>query len=226
MPATFSVTRDQIIDAAMRLCGVLGQYNTPTANDYTVCAEALNMLVKQWQIEGMPLWQYQKITVPLVAAQASYTIGPTGNVVVDRPLRVAQAYIRDANGTDTPLMQVSRQEYNGFTIKTQEGVPHSVYFDPQLTNAVLYVYPVPEDATRTIYIECHSPVQDFTASGTVPDFPSEWFQALKFGLADAIAFEFDVPIEKQQIFERKALMFKEQLTNWSQEEASVFFGAA
>lgn len=225
MPATFSVTRDDIINAALRLCGVVGQYNSATATDLTNCAQALNMLVKQWQIEGMPLWQYQTIAVPLVAAQASYTIGATGNVVADRPLRVVHAYIRDSEGIDTEIRQVSRHEYSAFSNKTQEAIPNSFYFDPQLTNSVLYVYPTPQDATRTVYLVCHSPILDFVSGSDAPDFPQEWFQALKYGLADAIAGEYDVPLPKHQMFERKAMMYKEQLTNWSQEEASVFFGA-
>ena len=52
----YSQTRDDIIKRALRLIGVLAQGETPTADQVTEAAAALNGLVKAWQADGMPLW--------------------------------------------------------------------------------------------------------------------------------------------------------------------------
>ncbi len=45
----FSVSRDDIIKRALRIIGVLAQGETPTTNQTTEAAVALNGLVKAWE---------------------------------------------------------------------------------------------------------------------------------------------------------------------------------
>jgi hypothetical protein len=223
MSSTFSVTRDQIINGALRVLGVIGQTNSPTTSDLTNGSEALNMLIKQVMVEGLDLWTYTTLAIPLFANQTTYTIGPSGNVTADRPLRIAHAFIRNSSGYDVSLLQLSRQEYDMYALKSQTGVPNSFYYDPQLVNGVLYLYLTPIDSTSVVYIVVQRPILDINNSSDIPDFPSEWFQYLKFGLADILGPEYDIPLQKQQLITQRAEMYKEKLVDWSQEEASTFF---
>jgi hypothetical protein len=43
---TFTVDRDEVISAALRVLGVIGVGETPIAEDYTNCSEALNIMIK------------------------------------------------------------------------------------------------------------------------------------------------------------------------------------
>ena len=52
----FTVTRDDIIQASMRKLGVLAEGQTPSTNQYTYASQALNVMLKAWQSDGMPLW--------------------------------------------------------------------------------------------------------------------------------------------------------------------------
>lgn len=55
---TFRSTRDEIIKGSLRLVeGIDAETNTPTTQQTTNTAEALNMLVKQWQANGLQLWE-------------------------------------------------------------------------------------------------------------------------------------------------------------------------
>lgn len=223
MSTTFTVTRDEIIAAALRLLQVIGQVNTPTASDLTNCGQALNMLIKRCQTKGLPLWLYKSITVPLVVGTASYTIGPTGTVVTDRPLRVAHAILRNSDNQDYPLTQISRQEYQALNDKTIEAQPTQFYFDPQMTNAVLYLWATPDDATDTVILTVHSQLDDVTSGSQVPEFPNEWFGYLKYALAAEVGPEYEADMKTVAYFEQKAENYLEDLTNWSQEGAPVFF---
>ena len=71
----FSSSRDTIIKAALRKVGALQQGQTPSTNDLNDAAEALNVLVKAWMADGMPLWKIATYNFNLTAATNKYTIG-------------------------------------------------------------------------------------------------------------------------------------------------------
>lgn len=226
---TFSVTRDDIIRAALRKLDVIGEGQTPSTEDYTNCAFALNIMIKAWEKDGFYLWKVVDIPVTTVSANEAYQIGDTatgtGAKVTNRPIRLMDScYIRDADGVDTPLTLISRQEYNMLSNKTTSGVPNQIYYDPQLTNGVLYVYPSPEDATHTIYVTAQIPVYDFASSSEALDFPQEGYQAVVYGLADEVMDEYSTPNPTTvQRITAKAEYYRNQLADWSQEETSVYF---
>ena len=99
MSTNYSITRDQIIVSALRKLGVVEPADTAStidANIVTNCAQALNLMVKQWMTEGIKLWTVTEMTFSLVASQTSYTVGPSGaDVTNDKPLKIIQAWLRN-----------------------------------------------------------------------------------------------------------------------------------
>src|SRR5574340_306036 len=83
---SFSVTRNDIINAALRAIGVLGLTQVPTANDYNYSSQALNLMIKEWQAKGANLWKILELTLPLVAGIRQYPIGPTAGYVLSIPV--------------------------------------------------------------------------------------------------------------------------------------------
>ena len=103
----FSVNRDQLITGALRLAGVIAQGETPTTSQVSDAAVSLNMMVKAWMADGMPLWAIRTITITPVANQNTYTY--------DTPklLKPLQAWNRQTSSqVDIPMRMISRQEYN------------------------------------------------------------------------------------------------------------------
>jgi len=94
---TFSITRDDIIKSALRKIGVVAQGETPTTDQYNEAALALNLLVKSWEADGMPLWALRTTPIPLTANVNSYEIGITKTVNTDKPLKVIQAWNRNTS---------------------------------------------------------------------------------------------------------------------------------
>ncbi len=226
MTTSYSVTASDIINSALRTLGVLGATDTANANDQTNCLQALNLIVKDWGKDAQYLWKQKEISLPMVAANASYQIGPTatgtGALVTDRPLRILDAFIRDASSNDTTLQIVSKQEYNMLGDKTSQGVPNQIFYDAQLTNGVLYVYNVPQDATRTIHLIAQVPISDLASVSDTFDITQEAYRAIKWVLADELALEYGATPQTIQIVAGKALFYKQRLDDWSQEEVSVY----
>lgn len=296
---TFSVTRNDIIDAALRILGVIGIGETPQTEDYTNCSQALNIMIKSWSKKGWPLWTVQDLVIPLVAGVRVYPIGPTAGYVYEvtstggtgysagtwtavggttgtaasgtytvtdgapdvftitvpgtayttaptsftlsgagtgatitgtivglttnKPTRAFTAYIRDSENNDTTLMPISKQEYDMQGYKFNESVPNQFYYDNQLANANLYVYALPQVSTSSIYLAVERMFYDMTAGTDTFDFPQEWYQPLKWGLAAELAVEYGIDIQMVPYYDQKAAAYLEEAFNASVEETSVYF---
>jgi len=220
----FNMNRDELIKQSLKACGALTENQTPSAAQMKDAANALNMIIKEWQTDGLQLWLIQAITVTLTAAKASYTIGAGGDVNVDRPTKIYEAFIRDGTN-DTPLTPVSRQEYWSLGDKTQTGTPNSFYYEPQLDLGVLYLYVVPDTnaATKTIELKAHRQIQDMDAATDSFDFPMEWFRALKFALAADLGIDYATPERHMRRLEKYAAMAFDKVSGWDVEQASVSF---
>ena len=120
----FSMNRDDIIKRALRLAGALAQGETPTTDQVTEAAIALNSLVKAWQTDGLQLWALKEKTVTLVANQIEYPL------TTPKALRVLQAFNRNlTSSVDIPMRGVTRDEYNRLGNKTTSGNPIQYYHE-------------------------------------------------------------------------------------------------
>jgi hypothetical protein len=224
---TFSITRDDIIKSALRKIGVVAQGEVPSTDQYTEAAFALNLLVKSWEADGMPLWALRTTTIPLTANVNSYDIGVTKTVNTDKPLKVIQAWNRNTiSNIDVPMRILTKQEYNILGNKTTTGNPIQIYYEPLRDYGVLHVFPTPSStdaSNQVIHIVHQRPFEDFNASTDTPDFPQEWYDAVVYGLAVRLAPEYGVPIDQRQVLGREAADIKMAALSFGTEEGSLFF---
>lgn len=233
MTTTFSVTRDQVIQGALRILGVVIEGQVPTTEQYTTGTEALNYLLKSWNRQGLNLWTMRMASIPLDSGTALYTLGPTGSVVMDRPLKILNAYIRTSSGNDTPITPVTKAEYNMLGSKTSQGRPNQFHYDPYLNNGTILFYPVPNDSTLTAWFEYQAPISDIAASTGIPDdipastdipeVPQEAYQALKWGLADQLSLEYGVDAQTRGEISTRAALEKKDFFDYNVEDGSITF---
>lgn len=232
-----STNRDGIIARALRLIGGIGQGETPTAIQITEGAEALNDLVKSWQADGMPLWCLKTYGgFAFTQGTASYTVGVSGqtwnNSSYGAPLRVLQVWQR-TNNYDSPVNLITREQYNLMGAKATQGTPSLYWYNPpgELTSAAenigtMTVYPTPDAdaaANHTCYFTGVRGFADFDSSTDVPDFPQTWFNAIKWGLAVELSFDYGVSATDRAQIAKKAEKEKEQALSAGSEEGSIFF---
>mgnify|MGYP000980940015 CR=1 FL=1 len=224
----FTVTRDQIISGALRMIGATAQGETPSATQISEAAEALNMLVKAWQADGMPLWGLTEYDMTLVAGQRTYNIGLGQIVNIARPLKIFQMWNTNTSGLiDTPMRILTKQEYNTLGNKESSGIPIQGYYDPQRDYGVLSLFPVPDTNAAANYhvtFIYQRPFEDFDSATDNPDFPQEWFEALKYGLASRLAPEYGLPLEQRQMLNKEMQEIKQAALNFGLEEGSLYFG--
>ena len=240
MSSTYTVTRDQIITLALRKLGVLEIGSSPDADTVSNAAMSLNLIIKQLSTDGLKLWKVSEIIVPLTSGQTQYTLGGSTSTlmydalnptvaITDKPLKVIQGFYRNLQSTpsvDTPVMLVSKQEYNVLGSKFSTGTTNTIFYDPRKLNGVLYVYLTPDLNAQTniqLHIVAQMPLDDLTTALEVPDFPNEWMNCLVWNLADQLSLEYGVPMNARQEIAQRAGAYKTLLSDWDVEASSTFF---
>jgi len=223
----FSVNRNKLIEASMRLIGVKAYGENLEAEALEDASESLNMLIKAWQTLGLQLWTRKSISINLVASKNSYSLGPSGDIVMDRPLNILKVMRKDSSGNEVEVFKLSQDEYKEQTPKTTESVPVNYYYDPQLTNGVLHIWPQPDTTTAaeyTLEILYQKPFDDVDNATDDFEFPQEWYRALKYALAIELAPEYGLSIDERKQLYLEARPILKAVEDFDVEEGtSIYF---
>ncbi len=228
MAITYNSTINQleIIKTSLRYVGVLSEDETPTDAQVTNASTILNMMLRAWYADGMPIWNIVENSFTLTQDISSYTIGSGQTVNLNKPLKLIQAWIRNTtSNVDTPLEIITRQEYNMLGNKTSSGRPSQLHYDPLVSTGKIRLFPTPDSNAATndevwiVYQEEFSPM---TASGTVLDFPPEWEEAVTWGLAERLAYSFGLPVEERRDIRSQAKEAKDEALGFGTEEGSLY----
>lgn len=213
----FSLNSREIIDEALRLLGVLQEGDSPTVARATEALNALNMMLKTWGASER-LWLMTEGVVTLVANQAAYSLG-TG---VRRVLSVR----RRISGLDTPMMQLSRQEYFDTPTKASAGTPNSWYFDPQRSARTLYIWQTadaPTAAVMTLPYTYTRIIEDIDTLDNDPDVPAEWLEVLVYNLATRLGPRYgNIDTTEYAAILSRAEELMKLLPTLDQEDASIY----
>ncbi|CAB4240578.1 hypothetical protein UFOVP38_15 [uncultured Caudovirales phage] len=240
MSSVYTVTRDQIIALALGKLGVLEIGDTPNAESTANAAMTLNLLIKQLSTDGLKLWKVSEVIVPLTSGKTSYILGGSSSdlmydtqaptvAITDKPLKCIQGFYRNNQSSppvDTPVLLVSKQEYNVLGSKFSTGTANTIFYDVKKANGILYVYLTPDANAQTnleLHLVVQLPLNDLTAATGTPDFPNEWMNCLVWSLADELALQYGVPMNSRQEIAQRAAAYKEKLSDWDVEAASTFF---
>lgn len=219
---TYSATASELLSSAYELARVKDTGESLTSAQTSTGIASLNKIIKYLQKIGMPLWAIKKDTITLVQSSQSYTCGPTGTGLTERPLRILQAFYRDGFN-DIQIELISRQEYNELGDKSVEGIPTQIYYDPQLTNGVLYVYN-PADANsagNSLYLIYQRPFEDILSVANEFDFPNEWTMTIEYMLAADLAFRNGIRQTRIAQLEAKARDLLDEVMWWDVESTSL-----
>lgn len=221
-PVTFQ-TANRLIRLAYKDAGLLQDGDEPNGEQLAEAMTRMNDMVNLWQTQGLKLFLLTDQSVTLVAGQSKYTLKPSGDVNIVKPLRALQAYYRDINGVRRPLVPLSWDEWNRLSIINQTGQINSYFVDKQVLELDVYFWLVPDTtaATGTAHLLLENQVTNVVSLTDNYGFPMEWAMALRWGLADELAT--GQPTSIMQRCETKARAYREALEDWDVEDAPTTF---
>jgi hypothetical protein len=177
--------RARINRRALSMVGALALEDPISAEQEAQCSVALMGVLRNWENRRVFLWKLQQVTITTVAGTPSYTIS-TDPAVID----IEQAAIVDSNNFDDPISVKSWRDYNRFVLdKAAPGRPTVLAVRRTTGDPLAYLHPVP-DAVYSIRTLAVCRLKDYDTSGSTPDFPVNFEEALVYALADRLFDEY------------------------------------
>ena len=228
----FTVSRDTIIEQALRKVGALGDTEPLDDAKKAIAAEALNLMVKTLMPLGMQVWCQDEQFVPMSAFSASPAIEVGNGYTFDldyKPLKLLEAQRYDnvdaTNPSSVPLHVMTNREWQQTTRKKETGAPISVYYRPEVDKGWLHLWPMPDSYWQTngfVEVIFLRQLQDFDESTNTPDFPSEWHEALVYQLAVRLAPNYGLPPLERQQLKKEADEILGLVASFDQEEGALY----
>lgn len=179
-----------IITDAMAQANLAEQGQELSADEAVLGLRYLNRLMGKWSQMRLLFPVPAEYSVTLNGAQ-SYTIGPTGDVVGLRPIKLLHVNAVDANGTTYGMHIRTQDQWESIALKNVTGgPPEQVYYQPTNTNGRVWVYPV---ATGyTLSINALALLTSFASLSTDLALPEGYEAAIVPTLADELCSSYGV----------------------------------
>lgn len=142
---------------------------------------------------------------------------------INKPLRIQSMRRKlgvDSSSTTIPMMPLSQQEYFDLPSKGISGNPTHYYYNPNISNGRLYVWPAPENTNIHFEFTFNRMLEDFDAAPDNADFPTEWLECITYQLAYRLAPAFGK--DKNVVQPEASIMFQD-LLSWDSEITGIQF---
>lgn len=216
-------TPSSIINDAFLDAGLIQLGDSCNPEQIVAGMRRLTDLINYEQTQGLKLWLNVDTAVVLTAGTGTYTFGPTGTVVMTKPLRVIEAYYVDISNVRRPLIVLSWDDYIRLSQVNVNGQINSYFVDKEQTNLSVFFWNPPDAnaATGSAHLLFQVQVTNFTNVTETMNFPMEWRMFLRWGLADQIAV--GQPMAIMEKCEKNMEYYRDKLESWDVEDASTSF---
>lgn len=148
---------------------------------------------------------------------------------IDRPHELLEVYRREYDTVvDVPVNRLSRTDFFTLSDKDSAGTIVNFYYDPQLTDSVLHVWPVADSNfanNYTLELLIKKPFDDMDNATDSFEFPQEWYEAIVYGLATRLAPMIGYPMPDRQMLKMEAQEYFELALSSDHEQTDVTFVA-
>ena len=177
-------TAGDIARRALVRAGAVASGETPTAAELQDAVTTLGDMLDSWSLERLTVVGTKELTAPV---SAQIRIGPSGDLIADRPNAITSAFVRSAHG-DTELHQASPEFLDAVRLKDASGCGFWFSYEGAMPDGVLRLWPVPD--AGTVVLRVTTPVVKLEDVNDELDLPPGWFHALVQNLAVQLCEEY------------------------------------
>lgn len=186
--ATFGI---DVVTQALKKSGVTGIGRQPSAVNMADGLADLNDMLAEWNTQRWMIWNLLSLGFVSDGRLTPYTIGPTGDYLVDRrPDRIESGFLRQlvsppqGLNTDTRIKVLpSREEYDGLSTKSLQSFTLYVFLDSSWPLGLLYFYPWPNASQYEMFLSVKNVLPVIVETTDLSVIPDQYVSAMKFNLA-------------------------------------------
>jgi hypothetical protein len=217
-PDSTTVTVTQLVTTALRRIKVVAAGMVASSDDLQDSWQRLNELIDVMALQPLMIYSQTRSTFTISSSKGilgtPYTIGPSGDVNIVRPLWIEDVRFQDTSVSPTlerPLWKLTPQAYRTIPMKGLTSVyPNSWYYEPTAPTGSLYLWMVPTSTTLQGVLYALTAVARFGAITDLVALPPGYLGYLRDALALELWPEYrdgppDVSLVKS-VMEKKALI--------------------
>ena len=121
---------------------------------------------------------------------------------------------------------ISHEEYQRLPNKTSTGKTNEIYYQPEIPDGFIHLWPEPNTSADRIRLTCQFPIEDFDTSAHNADLPQEWLYCLTWNLSKKLCPSFGVPLDTVQLVHAEADSLYAIMSAWDTEPTSMFLAPA
>lgn len=221
------LSRDDIINAALRKLVVIGEGQTANAAQLATGTQALNNIVAEFRTLGMSIWARKSYDIVLVTGQNNYVLGVGQAENIPYPIKLYTASLKQPPAYNVQI-EMNALSFTDFEWLPDDstGIPVNYKYQPKINQGIFTVWPTPDASVlpgTLVTIQYQSPFEYFVADVDTPDFPEEWNNALIYALALTLADEMGKPLQEKAWLEKQAEKHIGTALSGGTEEASWYF---
>lgn len=193
----------KLITGALSRLNAASANSPPTAEDIDVGLAAFNSLIDSLSNNILNIYTTRPYRFPMVAGVGDYTLGPTGDWVLERPMRIETAVLiaypttndegditANNNTMFLPLDRINYAEYSSIVVrKLQTTWPTVVYDSGTYPNRLLRFWPIPQQ-TLAVELWLWEPLATYDSIDEELNLPPGYERYLTLKLAMELAPEF------------------------------------
>lgn len=189
-------TVSKLVNLALKDAGVIGSGQTAEAEDAATALDTLNQMLAQWRTSQLEVYALQNLIIPIVTNKMSYTVGPGGDLDVERPHSVSFAAWR--NGTNQsdllyPLrLMKTLESWQRITIQPLTNWPSSLLYEPTYPLGTVYIWPQPSWGQIELTVKAFLPSNVVIGDDIM--LPPEYDLPIRFNLAKLLCSAFGSPL--------------------------------
>jgi hypothetical protein len=197
-PANFpglAVYGADVINAALRSIGAIAPGESATPAEAQDALLTLNQMLDGWMTQRLLCYAIVRYVYAPAALKQVYTVGPGGDVNIQRPPRITSVgVINQPSSTqpiELPIDMISENQWRDIPVKNTVGaLPIKVWDDNQFPLRNLSFWPIPNvNVSFALYLwQIISQFAD--ANITLYSFPPMYLRTIRYNLAVELALEF------------------------------------
>lgn len=196
MPTARVICTDALLEI-----GIGAQGEVVSADSLQIALRYFQRQLNAWQADELSLAVSNRVTYTLPSGTASSTIGPTGDIVTQRPVFVNQINYIVPGSTppvEVPMGPMSDQQFQNLSIKSlSSSLPTQYYFQTAYAaDGTITWWPVvTQDVDLALYLQAG--VDEPTTLDTLLTSPAAYQDAFHYDLAFRLCGPFNRPIPEQ-----------------------------
>ncbi len=172
-------TAKDIIEDALRKIGVVAQDEPMTADQVASGLRELNRFLKSLENRGAEFYREHEVQVILTNQPRHDIACPVRRVLTARLVR---------GDIETPMQELTRQEYDTLPVKNSTGLPTTFWFKRAPDVSTIFVWPVLASPNgEFLRMSCEMDIPGVSEAGHRVDIPPEWEDAVVYGLGARLA---------------------------------------